>query len=521
MRALATRQCALLFAATVLAAPAVAIEWTLVAHDGQEPPGSPGDAFYDLYEDFPEFTSTGALRFVGRGSIAPQRMGVYEWTREGGLERIVAVDSLGPILGTPALIVQAALPDVALAGDAIEVMVPVRVQECPSRYSVAIYDPLAPAGSGVVLQPGAPAPGLGPGWTFLGSFGTFFSQSSTPVGAPWVNAHGERAFLAGAIESDPYCANAASAAYSLALFGPDSNGAPTLVAVDGQEPPNGPPGTALRLGSVVALADDGEVFFGAFIAPSTHFLYRWSAEAGLRVVYEEEPGSGTRDLALGAPGSLLFVRGPADAATLYRVDDANVVSALHAPGDDLPGLEADFVVRGVWSVAANRDGSFAFTAIAERPGVPGSSVMGAWAPRRSGELGLRLLQGDPAPALDGLTINEVSIVGVGNDGEIVVKARVTGSTIPISEQAYAYYLSRDERNPELLIGPGTRFEYDGAQRTVSVDPLTYDARSGQLAVRVYDADGRYGIFAASVPEPGAALAAAAAIAMLATLRRRR
>src|SRR5262245_17896895 len=120
-----TPRCSLSLAATVAVAvlpfalDARALEWTLVAAQGQETPPGAAATTFGYFPAPPVFTASGALRFESHVPESHEPIGVFEWSSDGGLALATGTQLDGATLGSPAFTVQDDPAGVLLSSDSL------------------------------------------------------------------------------------------------------------------------------------------------------------------------------------------------------------------------------------------------------------------------------------------------------------------------------------------------------------------------------------------------------------------
>lgn len=512
-----------LAAAVALATDAAALQWALVARSGQEVP----DPWIPSH--FTWFTLASKLGPGGRVvfGIPPPTLigsgqgGVYAWTHEEGLTalavyrtkpdadfsnatRVVQSDD-----GDIALLAELVLDAASACGGGIRLVGP------PAFYGrVGI-------GLARVAQWGDPAPGAPEGWVF-------HDFSDAILGAS------HSLFYAGL--SPDACGYGANPA----LFRSDEAGTTTLVARRGMQAPGAPDGTTIDwVFPGAAIADDGRVALLAFLSTLTAFtpyaIYGFDLDDVLApLVMPGTPAAmagGAVFEALGAPvsngaGNLAFyailddglIAFPdASLRGLWVPDGTGGVVELFRVGDAVPGAPPGSVFADpeTWApsilvpegLRINASGEVAFMQEIEAP----SEVRrnGVFGPDGGGAITLRMQTGDPAPSIAGATISSLELLGFSDDRRIAVGAHLTAPGIE-AYRNHALYLIEANGDATLLYRDGDLFEFEARQmRPTSLLVASFDRPLSHVALELGANDGQEAVFRSTVPEPSAAMLAAA------------
>ncbi len=181
-----------------------------------------------------------------------------------------------------------------------------------------------------------------------------------------------------------------------------------------------------------------------------------------------------------------------------------------------PGLPDGSFFRSFGGSELNDAGEVAFTNDASIKRADGSYELrtGLWAGQPDA-LSLIVLEGDPAPGLPGLTINDLQdySVKLNNAGQIVFKSRVGYRDVLWSVEPGG--------DPQLILGPDESIEVaPGDFRTVSNFLVNGFNDLGQVLLTVRFTDSTEGLFITTVPEPGTGMIGLVSLAAI-TRRRRR
>ena len=536
----ASRTMRLLLAAVVAlgATTARAVAWTLVAREGGDAPPVPSPHVFDTLADV-SVRGDGTVFFsnIGPGSSDPA---LYRWSAANGVELLTRLDLPDGPLGDPAYSIEAGFVAVGSQNEGpLLVDRPASLDACPSSglvdeatFSVSEAGDLVP-----LSQPGAPVPGLDPGWIFGWGQGVLFDSYRQVYGpTPAVSASGELAFFAAAVLTDA-CSNDSLAPYASAVFGPDGSGGTALVAIPQQPAPGAPAGSALIPKDSVALALDdlGDVAFSADVRlgpslPVVPAIYRWNAPGGLQLVARQygpapqgQTFSGPKTFHLGDGGHLVFLdvgpgSFPDNFRGLYLHDEIDGLRALVQLGDPLPGLSPSFGAQAAIAFAVNTLGDVAFSMRALRS-ADGLVRSGMWGPDAEGNTVLRLIAGRSAPGLGSARIQRTEVLALSDEREILFKASL--STVDASD--YAFYLLDVNGHFRLLLRNRDLHELSPGvpeALTFQAAPLQWDADLRHFGALLYDEADAPVIVSTEVPEPGALLAGVVAVASLIATRRR-
>jgi len=542
----ASRATQLLLAAAVALgathARAVTVDWTLVAREGDAAPPVPSPHVFDTLADV-SVRGDGTVFFsnIGPGSSDPA---LYRWSAANGVELLTRLDLPDGPLGDPAYSIEAGFVAVGSQNEGPLLVDRVAtIDACPSSeltyeatFSVSEAGELVP-----LVQPGTPVPGLDPGWIFgwgqTSAISGYYESSYPPhyEPTPAVNASGELAFFAGSVHAD-VCEASGFDPYANAVFGPDGNGGTALVAMPQQPEPDAPAGSVLIPKNSVALNDLGDVAFSADLrlgpsSPTVPAIYRWNALGGLQLVayqYGPDPEGSTFSrpvfFVLGDGGHVVFLDGGFGGYYwydqlfgIYVHDDVNGTRAVVRIGDQMPGLPPSFSARAVNAFAVNARGEVAFSMQVEES-TTHALRWGVWGPNSAGNTAIRLIDGGLAPGLGSARFERFEVLALSDEREILFKASLSAN----DSSDYAFYLGDVNGRLRLLLR--NRDSHELGQGTPEAlhfwyGRLQWDAELRHFAALMADeADGLV-IVSTEVPEPGALLAGAVAIAALIAARR--
>lgn len=522
-----------------IAASSLAAEWELVAREGSDAPPIPSPHTFDLVGNV-TLRNDGTVFFYGFGA-SPPVTALYRWSSRTGVELVSRFDLPAGPLGDPPVLV-AAHPRALSSGYAGRVLVDrdVQLTACPGF----LYEPEATFAIDemgepqLLVSPGAPVPGLEPGWIYGWGQGALHQlvgpveyDSTTPL----VGEGGDVAFFAAIVKLDP-CEEDPFAPYAHALFGPDGQGGSTLVAMPDQDAPGAPSGTKLTPVSLVAPNAAGELALGAQLqlGPTQPIaaIYRWDVGRGLRLVAREgdsDPDGhvfeAPSNFELGDGGHVVFDDIDASMNTyhgLFLQTPELETRTLVESGDVLPGAP-DLRVRYGYSKAVNAAGDVAFSMNLTPISGIGAEQVGAWSPNGAGETVLRLLTGQPAPLLDGLTIDQVSVMALSDERRLAILASVEGPGVVVGHNDDVYYLVEPDGTMQILARDGELYDLGrGAPEPVRAAFLGFVADDDlqRFAMLGFSDPFERVILYKTLPEPGDLAGALAALALLIVRRRR-
>lgn len=513
------------------AAEAGGIAWKAVALDGMSVPGvSDGSVFQHLV-----LASMGEERlvFYGRAGEYPiDHQAIFSWEPGVGIEVVASLDATSISANGSALLLDVGYQNVA-GSEAIVIDRRVNLAACPSNLILqeASLIPNGVGGLTPIVAPGMPVPGIEPGWIFAegaGAYNFFGFLSQSP---PQINEHGDLAFFAkirrsGVCDADP------AAPYAIALFGPDGEGGFTLAAMPQDPAPGAPAGAVLSDMGGVVINEVGEIAMLTAVrlgpsGPTVDAIYRWDVTNGLRLVAlanDPNPDGLHREvsgLLLSDGGHIIF----STDRELFLQDESSGLIQVVRNGDTVPGRSGDLELLSHGSFAVNALGDVAFSGSVSIPGSEQFSRRGVWVRYASGALALRLLAGQPAPHLYGLTIDEAVVLAINDQRELLIQVWLKGPGIDDNAihpaNKTAFYRVNSTGNFELLVRDGDTLEFaPGEFRAIHVEQIFFNAGIDRFAFENYNA-GVNAIFYAAVPEPGSCALAFVAFSTTVALTRMR
>jgi len=223
-------------------------------------------------------------------------------------------------------------------------------------------------------------------------------------------------------------------------------------------------------------------------------------------------------------------------SALYAPDASGDLVLLAREGFPAPGTEADSVFQdliGNSAVVINASGKVAFLAGLSGPSVSAANEFGTWLfDPSTGSTQLRVRMGDPAPELPGLTLGAIFGPIVNDGGDLVFEARLEGPGVTPETEGAIFALSSDGP-AQLVVREGDLAEFGpGDFRSLlglsMLDGATSDApgvgqltNSGKLVFNAYTPEGTSAILVATLPEPHAASGLGAGAVLLELMRRAR
>lgn len=510
-----------------------AVEWERVTAGA--PQGQVGTVL-----DGPLVLGDGTVVFVVMSEATfPAVRTVMGWSSEAGLAELHTLTGLFP--SDAPLVALAPGGEYQIGGGSdrwFSLQQPASALACP----VAAYGELtirfdSNGTAEAIDMAGAPVPGADEGWIF-GATPLFSFYYFAP---PAVNATGDLAYATQIRMGDP-CAENPMTPHATGMLGPDGAGGITLIAAEGEPAPGAPTGATLRLSGSPILGDTGDVAFQATVrigatGPNVAALYRWKAGADLELVALEgfpHPLEGLLRVPskpiLGSSGHIVFLDGSDSTnppRTILIHDPVGSLRVAVGAGSAAPGVDG-YVFDSFYDfdsglpVAVDAQGHVGFHATVKA--TTGFGVKsGIWAPSPSGDSTLRLLSGDPAPGFPTHTIQRVSLLGMNDRGDALIKASAFGTASGIVSGFNAYYLSRASGEVELLVRDGDSFEVEpGNPVPIEIRSVTANPTLTRVALATQSASSA--LFSATLPEPDglvAALVAGGALYWLSRRRRRR
>jgi hypothetical protein len=346
----------------------------------------------------------------------------------------------------------------------------------------------------------------------------------------------------------------------MALFTVDPDGALTLLAPTGMAVP-GVPGAAFTYPYPGSMNPLGEWSFAAYFEGPGVIMdeddsanFHWDPAGALTMrVRAGDPAPGTPPgvifawegtaypNAAGDFAYLSWLAGPGvgegNDSALYGPDASGDLVLLAREGDPAPGTESGSVFGELHftssGVVINANGQVAVGAGLTGPAVTAANEYGIWlSDPTTGALALRARQGDPAPELPGLTLNEIWYPILNDPGDLVFWASVEGPGVtPDTDQAIFVIDSGGGarivvREGDLAsFGPGDLRPLTGFSMldgTLSDVPgVGQLSNSGHLVFFANAPDGTNAIVVATLPEPSVFSGLAAGLLLLAWLPRPR
>ena len=486
-----------------------------IALTGQQTPGAPAGVRYQAFFN-PVINDDGQLAFLsvlgGAGVGSTNDRAILAGLP--GQVRVIAREG-DPAPGTPAgETLQDLLPNTPALNDVGDIGYVARLSPVGSTTfnDLALY-------AGPITSPGLrarsrwQAPDLPTGVNFDG------------FDAPWMNNGGQFAFTATLTGAGVGNENR-QAVFSGALD------APRLVARNGTPAPQMPAGVDYSFVGGPVLSDAGQIVYAAGLrgagvdGTNDQALYGGLPDAPALIMRRGDP-------APGAPagvrwGTPFFQTLNQAGAVIFRASLIDGGGALHTgiaagpiaspvvvarQGDPAPGAPGGVLYGETNSAPSlNDDGMIAFQSLLQGSGVTFANNNAIFA-GMPGSLDMIARSGEPAPGFAGANYSALNIPVLNNAGQLAYRAFLTGPGITSANDGVLYLYDPD-LGPIPLVREGMTISVEGTLRTVAGDGINFQLfgasstgfnKLGRAAVLLAFTDGSAGVFAVSIPEPGAAM----------------